>query len=180
MTVLVLIVLFLQDHFSWARISFGRVLAYPEVRYHRYPTKFARVEQEFFFEDVFAVENRGEATAENVYIFAINPGGRITRYDIVSAEPYTVTETADQVNRVGISLEHLTPGSNAILYVWSANGATSSSKVHFSATVEQGTAKPSSELTAVEEVESYVSRIRWIATQALHLLQRLNVIERLQ
>jgi hypothetical protein len=177
--VTILILILLQSNFSWALISFGQLFAYPEIRFHHYSPRTAEVGRELFSEDVFAVENRGSESANEVYLSVVAPAGRITRYDLFCQEPYVITGTLLHNGRMGLWLERLTPDAKVVLYVWSATEAEAPSPVEFSVTAQRGTVKPSTEPTAAEEVESYLSSVEWVGRQIFHFLQSLGLVEKL-
>jgi hypothetical protein len=177
--VLLLILLLLESQFSWASTTFGQLLTCPEIRFHRYSSRTAQIGRESFSEDIFAVENRGGEPAREVYLSVIVPFGRITRYDFICQEPYVITETVLHDGRLGIWLERLTPGAKAVLYVWSTTEAEPPSPVEFSITAQQGTVKPVTELTAAEEIESYIGFIEWTGRKLFHFLQSTGLVERI-
>jgi len=176
---LILVLMLLVSRYSWARISFGQLLAYPEIRFYRHPSRVARVGTEYLSEDIYTFENRGSKSASEVYLSVVVPTGRVTRYDFICQEPYTVSETLLPSGRLGISLERLGPRAKAALYVWSATGRETPSPVEISVTARDGTIESFAQPTATEEVESYVRFVERIGQEIVHLLRRLGLLQEL-
>jgi len=160
--VLILLVFILVSKYASSQWLYDRLFTYPELRIQEQMPD-VEVEQggELWFQRVAVFQNRGNSTATGVEMGAFVPNGRITRYRVVSDEPYTVrSRTELPADEFRMSADRLAAGAEIILYLWGAQALPmSSSQVRFSAVHSNGSAPRHDKPTALEELQQLSSRI---------------------
>lgn len=169
-----ILILYLATHFSFMRGIYDRLLTRPEVRKEVLaPISDVVLDDKIWIQRAVIIQNRGNGDAKNVYFQIVIPDGRITRFEIVSEEPYSlpITSTLNS-SFVSFSLDRLAAGAQVSIRLWaSVSSSRSKADCQTSVTFDGGIAESRSRPTALEEIRSIGN---YVAQSMNHLWARLQ------
>lgn len=168
----ILVLLFLASPFLWSQAILERfpIFNRPELRiYEHRPGQDVYFQTEWWLQRVAIFENRGNTTAQDVFINAMVPNGRITKYRLFSDQPYNLDQGTNlSEGRLRLALPSVPPGGRTTLYLWAAQTHPGPSPVvTFSAVHSKGAALSADRLTPTEELQYPVRLVSESAKQAL-------------
>lgn len=150
-----LVLIYLAMQVSFIGNIVHRVYGQPELRVHRTVDSVTSPSSTQTWMQVRAwVSNKGHARADNVYVQVSVPGGRITRYAILSEEPYQLEEDNPSESGLAISMDRLAPGASVLVQLWAMSSRPTD--VEFSAVSNEGRAAASRKPTSDEEAKAPV------------------------
>jgi hypothetical protein len=156
------VLIFISSLLPWTKGIYDRVFPRPELRIIQYhPSQDSQLGNEWWYQRIAVVENRGNSTANQVYVSASVPGGRITRYQVFADHPYTVHPNTDTSRGYLIlALDSLAPGARIVVYLWGSQVTYSSGgEISFAAVHDTGSAPSSTELSSVEQIQDIVDNV---------------------
>lgn len=156
------VLIFISSLIPWTKGIYDRIFPRPELRITQYsPSQDSQLGNEWWYQRIAVVENRGNSTANQVYVSASVPGGQITRYQVFADHPYTVHQDTDTSRGYLIlALDSLAPGAKIIVYIWGSQVTYSSSgKISFAAVHNTGSAPSSTKLSSVDQIQDIVDNV---------------------
>lgn len=158
---LLAILMSLASLLPWTKGIYDRMFPLPELRLTESgSSRYSQVEYEGNCERVAIVENRGNSTANQVYVTASVPGGRIDKYEVFADQPYTLHPITD-ISRgyLVIGLDRLPPGARITVYLWGSQVECLQSNRIFAAVYDGGSAPSTTQLSSEEQIRDFLDMI---------------------
>jgi hypothetical protein len=158
---LLAILMSLASLLPWTKGIYDRMFPLPELRITEPGSSLdTQVGNEWICERVAIVENRGNGTANQVYVTASVPGGRIDKYEVFADQPYTIHPITD-ISRgyLVIGLDRLPPGARIKVYLWASQVECLQSNRIFAAVYDGGSAPSTTQLSSEEQVRGFLDMI---------------------
>lgn len=147
--------------FPWTRNFYDRVFPQPELRIVETGQPQAiSVGNEPQYQKMATVENRGNTTANQVYISASLLGRRITKYEVFADQPYTVHSSTNTARGyLMLALDRLPPGARVVVYLSATPSEYGQSSKTFAAVYDAGSAPRSDEPSSREQIQGMVTTV---------------------
>jgi hypothetical protein len=155
------ILIFIASVLPVARGIYDHFFPRPELRItESSPSQESHAGNEKLYRFEAVVENRGNSTAEHVYVSASLPGGQIKRYEVFADYPYTETQNTDTSRGyLLLGLERLSPGARITVHLWGSRGELVQSSRVFAAVYDAGSAPGTEELSSEERIRGFIDEI---------------------
>ncbi len=167
------ILIFIASLLPWTKGIYDHIFSGPELRItESSPSQDRQVENKWLYQRVAVVENRGNSTANQVYVTTSVPGGRIDKYEIFADHPYTVHPNTD-VSRgyLVLSLDRLSPGAKITIYVWGSRVENGLSGRMFAAVYDAGSAPITEEPSSEEQIRNFTDMLLANLAESLALVK---------
>jgi hypothetical protein len=160
--ILLALLIFTSSFLPWTRGLYNEIFPQPELRISQFaPVIDGQIGTDWWYQRVSVVENRGNSAANQVYVSASVPSGRISRFSVFADYPYEVHPSSDTSRGyLLITLDKLAPGARVIVYLWgSQNASSESARISFAAVHETGSALHTTELSSSEQIQNIVDEV---------------------
>jgi hypothetical protein len=155
------ILIFIASLLPWTRGIYDHIFPRPELRItESSPSQDSQAGNKWLYQHVAVVENRGNSTANQVYVTASLPGGRINKYEVFADHPYTVHPNTD-ISRgyLVLALDRLSPGARITVYLWGSQVEYMQSNRMFAAVYDAGSAPSTGEPSSEEQIRGFIDMI---------------------
>lgn len=155
------ILIFIASLLPWTKGIYDHIFPRPELRItESSPSQDSQAGNEWLYQRVAVVENRGNSTANQVYVTASLPGGRINKYEVFADHPYTVHPNTD-ISRgyLVLALDRLSPGARITVYLWGSQVEYMQSSRMFAAVYDAGSAPSTGEPSSEEQIRGFIDMI---------------------
>jgi hypothetical protein len=155
------ILIVIASSLPWTKGIYDGIFSRPELRItESSPSQDSQAGNEWQYQRVAVVENRGNLTANEVYVTASVPGGRITKYEVFADHPYTIHPNTD-ISRgyLVLALDRLSPGARIKVYLWGSRIEYMPSSRMFAAVYDAGSAPSTEEPSSEEQIRDFVDMI---------------------
>lgn len=155
------ILIFIASLLPWTKGIYDHIFPRPELRItESSPSQDSQAGNEWLYQRAAVVENRGNSTANQVYVTASVPGGRINKYEVFSDHPYTVHPNTD-ISRgyLVLALDRLSPGARITVYLWGSRVEYMQSNRMFAAVYDAGSAPSAGEPSSEEQIRGFIDMI---------------------
>jgi hypothetical protein len=155
------ILIFIASLLPWTRGIYDHIFPRPELRItESSASQDSQTGNEWLYQRVAVVENRGNGTANQVYVTASLPGGRINKYEVFADHPYTVHPNTD-ISRgyLVLALDRLSPGARITVYLWGSRVEYKQSSRVFAAVYDAGSAPSTGEPSSEEQIRGFIDMI---------------------
>jgi hypothetical protein len=164
--VMFVVFVFISGFFPWTKELYDDIFPQSELRIEQFPPQSAtnqdaQLGNEWWYQRIAIIENRGNSTADQIYVSAKIPSGRITRYKVYSDFPYNIhPSTNPSEGYLLLTLEHLAPGANVTVYLWGARSIYSGDiEVSFSAVHTTGSSPKSTSLSSSDQIKATADKV---------------------
>jgi hypothetical protein len=155
------ILIFIASLLPWTKGIYDHIFPRPELRItESSPSQDSQAGNKWLYQRVAVVENRGNSTANQVYVTASLPGGRINKYEVFADHPYTVHPNTD-ISRgyLVLALDRLSPGARITVYLWGSRVEYMQSNRMFAAVYDAGSAPSTGEPSSEEQIRGFIDMI---------------------
>jgi hypothetical protein len=145
----------------WTRGIYDHIFPRPELRITvSDPLQKRQAGRESLCQRAAVVENRGNSTANEVYITVSVPSGQITKYGVFADHPYSVHPNTD-VSRgyLMLALDRISPGGRVEVFLWGSGIEHVPITEIFAAVHDTGSAPRRGEPSSEEQIRSFVDVI---------------------
>jgi len=155
------ILIFIASLLPWTKGIYDHIFPRPELRItESSPSQDSQAGNKWLYQRVAVVENRGNSTANEVYVTASLPGGRINKYEVFADHPYTVHPNTD-ISRgyLVLALDRLSPGARITVYLWGSRVEYMQGNRMFAAVYDAGSAPSTGEPSSEEQIRGFIDMI---------------------
>jgi len=149
----------LASQFSWVRVIYDQIpfLTRPELRAQVF-AQDARLGTEWWIQRMAVIKNLGNKAAYETLINIFVPNGRITRYQVISDQYYSIDETTNlSEGKLRVSVAEMPPGAKITIYLWAVQPARRPSpEVEITAVHSSGSAKAADTPTPIDEFRDQI------------------------